>query len=443
MNRKHHRASPTRGQPALAPAAQRQPAAPAPEALAAAPMQADAAAPPQAVPASDHAPRLQPQRAFVAGLVRSPAMVAQRSRLAAAGLAPGGVMQRLSLQNTDWPKVTAMKGSAGGAGGVLFVGDGSSKGLVVKPGVPADEELAASHAHKQVSGKGGLGQWEVKSLGTRMAAGHDVAGIRIARDRVEKKLGAPLDARATTLIGQLAAGTTMIQEAAQDSESLADAMREQSPKGHITPGEERTGSSKDKVKSDSPLKPLMKDRSNFARSLGRVAATDLLLGNFDRIVGAANLENMLLNDNAKVLQPIDNTGGTAVARLLTGGGGTVASAGWTGHPLAAMFIAKDYAGIADEVWQRNPANDMTMTSMQSELLDGFEGPVGNREYNVGNAEKTAVEAKLANHIDHIKAAFADGLRRGRDELVKGGPIPTNSGVSQAAREQYAARLALI
>jgi hypothetical protein len=441
MTRTHHRTHPrvrqARPDPAdaITPAAERQ--GTGAEA-------GDRAVPLQAEADPGHPPRLQPQSAFVAGLPRSPALVAQRRRLAAAGLAPaaGGVVQRLSVQDTEWPKVTAMKGSSGGAGGVLFVGDGSSKGLVVKPGVPADEELAASHAHKQVSGKGGFGQWDVKSLATRMAVPHDVAGIRIARDRVEKKQGAPLDPRAQGLIGQVAAGTTMIQEAAQNAESLSDAMQEQSPDGHITPGEERTGSKKDKVKSDSPLKPLMKDRSNFARSLGRVAATDLLLGNFDRIVGAANLENMLLNDKEKEIRPIDNTGGTAVARLLTGGGGTVANPGWTGQPLVAMFIAKNYAGIADEVWQRGSSVD-TMTSMLGELLDGFSGTVGNRAYNVTDAEKNAVETKLANHIDHIKAAFADGLKRGRDELVKGGPIPTNSGVSQAAREQYAARLAMI
>ncbi len=356
----------------------------------------------------------------------------------------GGVVQRLKVQGTDWTRVQSITSSAAGAGGVLFFSDGRDKKLVVKPGVPGDEEMAAAHAHGAVSNIGGnFGKWKIKALSSRMATGYDVGGIRIARQRVERAPGAPLDARTGGLVDAVAAGTTLIQEAAASgSGSMADQMVEQSPAKHILAGDQRTGSDKDKVKSDSPLKPLMKNDTNFVRSLGRLAATDLLLGNFDRIVDAANLENLLLNTGKKAMHPIDNTGGTAVGRLLTGGGGPVVSAAWQGQRLGAMFIAKNYAGIAAEVWTIG-GGGAAMRSFADELLTGFLGPVGARTYNVDAAERAKAQTKLQNHLVHIQAAFAEGLQSGRDELVRAGAIPPASGVNQAARDQYVARLAVI
>ena len=232
---------------------------------------------------------------------------------------------------------------------MLFISDGTSSRLVVKPNVLADEELAAAHAHAAVSNIGGFRQWEIKGLTSRMA-GQTTSPVS-ALHAIAVQRAAPLDARTTGLIAAVAAGTTLIQEAAPGgSSSMADRMVAQSPDMHILPGEDRLTSDSDKVKKGSPLKPLMKNSTNFARSLGRLAATDLLLGNFDRIVEAANLENLLLNKDKKAIYPIDNTGGTAVARLLTGGGGLVANPGWTTHRLAALFIAGNYAAIAADVW---------------------------------------------------------------------------------------------
>jgi hypothetical protein len=375
--------------------------------------------------------------------LRSPAMVEQgRAPAPMRPRAAGGVAQRLQVEGTEWSKVQSIAASASGAGGVLFMSDGSNKKLVVKPGVPGDEEMAAAHAHVAVSDQGRFGKWKVKALGSRMAVSHDVAGIRVARQRVEAAQG-PLDARAAGLVDAVAADTTLIQQAASEgSSSMTDQMTEQSPNMHIQSGGARIGSNKDKVKPASPLKPLMDNNTDFARSLGRIAAADLLLGNFDRIVEAANLENLLLNRGKKVIHPIDNTGGAAVARLLTGGGGPVANPGWTQHRLAAMFIARDYAGIADDVWTIGHQGAAQLT-FANDLLEGFLGPMGpGRQYNVAPSERAAVSTKLQNHIQDIRDAFAEGLQAGRAELVAKGPIPAGP-VSQAAREQYAARLAII
>jgi hypothetical protein len=389
-------------------------------------------------PAGGESPRLAQQRVQLQAVAASPRQLAQRRVLDGGG---PGVVQRLSLDHPAWMAVTVITSSTDGAGGVLFCSDGSDRRLVVKPGVPADEELAAAHAHKQVSGKGGWREWEVKALGTRMADQNDVIGLVAARGRIERTNG-PLDARTQGLLGAVAVGTTMIQEAAANSTSMSGAMQDQAPDRHLQPGAERKVSKKDRVKDDSPLKALMSNGTNFARSLGRVAATDLLLGNFDRLVEAANLENLLLNTDRKLIQPIDNTGGSAVARLTTGGGGPVASAAWQAHRLVALFIARNYDGIAADVWATGPAT-AAVTTVSNELLDGFTGAVGNRQHNVDPAERQAVEAKLTAHLDHIRAAFADGLKRGRDELIAGGGLPANGGVSAPARQQYAARLAMI
>jgi hypothetical protein len=351
-----------------------------------------------------------------------------------------GVAQRLKVEGTKWTKVRSITSSAAGAGGVLFMSDGGDDRLVVKPGIPGDEEMAAAHAHAAVSDiGGGLGKWKIKALGSRMATPHDVAGIRVARQRVE--LNGALSARTAGLLDAVAAGTTLIQEAAAGgSSSMTDQMLEQSPDKHILPGAARTGSSKDKVKAGSPLKPLMKGTTNFARSLGRLAATDLVLGNFDRIVETANLENLLLNKDKKLVHPIDNTGGAATARLLAGGGGPVAKPAWTNHYLVAMFIAHNYAGIAADVWA---IGGTAMRTFSDDLLTGFIGPVATRRYNVDPSERASVQTKLGNHLVDIQTAFAEGLLSGRDELVRTGGIPVASGVSQAARDQYAARLAKI
>lgn len=347
-------------------------------------------------------------------------------------------IQRLSVANTNWTTTTHIKASDGGVGGVLFISDNTST-LVVKPGTVKDEEMIASHLHGEMSGKNK--KWQISGLETRFATLQDIMAIKHAAAHLQDKP----EGRAADLLSQLQPDTTMIQEAAQGGGGYRELLAEQATKGgHLTSGDNRTFSSKDKIKKESPLKPIIND-PGFAINLGRLAAADLFLGHFDRLMGAANLDNLLVNLTEKTIYPIDNVHEASRARFTPNpGANPITLNDWQNHPLIAKFIAQDYAGLADEAWNPNTITMDTQVKIYDDIAAGRVAQGTGAISTVDRSERTTVKAKLNKHLDTIKTNFAKGLAKGRQEIINAGQLPMNpTKWSNNSANLYNQRLALL
>ncbi|WP_055074296.1 DUF4157 domain-containing protein [Pseudanabaena sp. 'Roaring Creek'] len=349
-------------------------------------------------------------------------------------------IQRLSLHDTDWKKATRFRASEGGVGGVIFVSDNKST-LVVKPNVrEKDEEMIASHLHGSMAStkkndRGG--KWNIANLDRRFAIHKDVVGIQARASNFINDL----DARTQTLLGAVAVNTTMIQEAAQGVSGFGELMQDQTQNGgHITSANDRTFGKKDKVNKNSPLKLLTQDPS-FAIALGRLAAADIFLGNFDRIVGSANLDNLLMNMSQGKIYPIDNVDpGSRVKFTEQVGAQKITLQNWLNHPLVAMFINANYDAIAAEAWDSGHVTTNTHMKFIDEIITGEKVGANPREYNVNPNERVAVTNKLNNHLQVIMANFAQGLAIGRAEIIRTGPLQNTGQVSNDSVTLYNDRL---
>ena len=340
------------------------------------------------------------------------------------------VVQRLALNGTNWGTVTNITASAGGVGGVLFMSDATST-LVVKPNVEADEEMIASHLHGSLpqpprDNLHNASRWHISSLARRFANAADVNGIQnqIPGPVVAAATPAP---KATTLLGQVAANTTMIQEKGGDNaDTYEDLLENQKNALNIIPGATRTGKNrKDKVKDSSPIKPLTKDPS-FAIALGQLAATDIFLGNFDRLVWAANVGNLLVDRGSKTVYPIDNVDNNSTVRFTPHPGNpAITLADWRNNMYARWLVGRSWNLLADDIWE----GPLVMNNLLNDIIS-----------HTLPAESNLVRSKLTNHLNDIKKNFIEGLKLGRANIVAAGPLPVSTAWSAAARNLYNQRL---
>ncbi|OYQ62243.1 hypothetical protein B9G53_23185 [Pseudanabaena sp. SR411] len=364
-------------------------------------------------------------------------------KISSSSLSHGQTIQRLSLVNTNWEDVTNVKASEGGVGGVLFISDRRSA-LVVKPDVrQKDEEMIASHLHGAMAStnksKRG-GKWNISGLERRFATTDDVKRIKTRAYKISQDY----DDRTIRLLSSIQADTTMIQEAAKGTSGFGELLQEQAKDGgHIITGENRTIGSKAKVKKSSPLKMLTKDAS-FAISLGRLAAADIFLGNFDRIMGSANLDNLLMDVSKGKISPIDNVDPASRVKFTEDiGANPITLNDWQNHPLVAMFINGDYMSLAEEAWDSGNVTINTHMKFIDEIVTGEKVGANPREFNVDNSERVEVINKLNNHLQTIMANFAHGLAVGRQEIIKAGPLPKTGQWRDESADLYNDRLNLL
>ncbi|WP_258040743.1 DUF4157 domain-containing protein [Pseudanabaena sp. BC1403] len=361
-------------------------------------------------------------------------------KLSLSSLSHDQTIQRLSLHDTDWNKVTRFRASEGGVGGVIFVSDNKST-LVVKPNVrEKDEEMIASHLHGSMAStkkndRGG--KWNIANLDRRFAIHKDVVGIQARAAHFMDDL----DPRTLTLLEAVAVNTTMIQEAAQGVSGFGEIMQDQTKDGgHIKSANDRIISKKDKVNKNSPLKLLTQDPS-FAIALGRLAAADIFLGNFDRIVGSANLDNLLMNMSQGKIYPIDNVDPASRVKFTEQvGAQKITLQDWLNHPLVTMFIGGHYNAIATEAWDSGQNSINTHIKFIDEIITGEKAGANPREYNVNQNERVAVTNKLNNHLQVIMANFAQGLAIGRQEIINTGPLQNTGQLNNDSVTLYNDRL---
>ena len=337
-------------------------------------------------------------------------------------------LQCLTLNATNWDNVDSIKASSAGAGGVLFVDDGNGP-LVVKPNVEAEDEKIAAYLHSAIAGrirenKGlrSIDGWQIKGLKIRIADANDVQGIQAASARINAGLQGNVEqqARTTDLLGKIAAGTTMIQEAAaQPAESLAALMVKEADNHIKAPEDRRHGrSDKSKVKDTSPLKLLTKNPS-FVEALGRLTAADIVAGNGDRLIVKPNLDNFIINLGDQTIFAIDNMEQGAPLAITNS---AVSLLQWASYPAQAAFIKKDFDRLAFEAW--SPLMDKTFQgkSVTQELIEGVTNDDAARPF-VGTEQQQALVAdKLESHLKAIMKSFAKGLKDGHDLILRKGRI---------------------
>jgi hypothetical protein len=236
----------------------------------------------------------------------------------------------------------------------------------------------------------------------------------------------------------------MIQEMAKDSSGYGELLQEQAKKGgHIINPEDRKVGKSSKLKKESPLKPLTKDPS-FAIALGRLAAADIFLGNFDRIMKSANLDNLMMNFSKGKISPIDNVDPASKIRFTPDpGANNITLNDWTSYPLVDMFINGRYAQLAEEAWNPDIVTMDTYIKLFHELITGEQVGANPKEYNINPEERNAVSDKLKKHLNTIMVNFARGLAIGKSEIIKAGPIPKNGKWSNDSADLYNQRLALL
>jgi hypothetical protein len=340
------------------------------------------------------------------------------------------VVQRLALNGTNWGNVSTITASAGGVGGVLFMSDAAST-LVVKPNVEADEEMIASHLHGSLpqpprDNMHNSSRWHISSLSRRFATPADVNDIQNLIPGPVKAAATPA-AKATTLLGQIAVNATMIQEkGGGNAETYEDMLENHKNALNIIPGANRTGRNrKDKVKDTSPIKPLTKDPS-FAIALGQLAATDIFLGNFDRLVWASNIGNLLVDSGAKTVYPIDNVDNNSTVRFTPQPGNpAITLADWRNNKYVRWLVGRSWNLLADEIWE----GPLVMNNLLDDIIS-----------HTLPAESNLVRNKLTNHLSDIKKNFIEGLKLGRANIVSAGLLPISNAWSVAARNLYNQRL---
>jgi len=372
-------------------------------------------------------------------------------------------IQRLTVQDTQWQQADDIQASGGGAGGVLFINDGNGA-VVVKPGIHAAEEQLASYLHQviaQTTGNTNDG-WNIQALDVRIASPDDIVAIRQAVQRVFGQNQLP--DRVNNLINRLAAGSTMIQSPAQLSPGEEGTVGErlaqvgQSNEGHM---QSRKGG-RSKVRGNSPIKALLND-PGLSITMGRAAASDIFLGNYDRFVGNANYENWMMDTQQKRIVLIDNVVDEAKARFQPWAQGGAFDQpnqqnGWQRQEMPQFnfwsqwgpvrrIAAGEYAELAQAVWSGSLSNEAMdsglANTMLDELLEG--GTAGDNGQNfVKQEERAKIRKKLLRekHMQTLTTNFVIGLQQGIQAIIdnNNGQLPGNLPVSRGVKVMYRARI---
>jgi hypothetical protein len=347
------------------------------------------------------------------------------------------VQRQLTVHNTPWNDATSMKASSGGGGGVLIISDGANT-LAVKPQVRGIEEEIASWMHGQLPRSKKEKSWNLGSLDMRIAVADDVAGIRALQ--LAPNVQVTQSAKLNQLLQDLAPGTTMIQEfAPEGTRTFGEAMTQQvAAGGHL--GENENA----KTAKTSPLKPLL-NKPDFAQSLGKVAAADILMGNFDRLVGEANLENFMVNLDTKRIFLIDNVGGQDIEQLSGTADPRGYFLGWSRHPFVEALKRGDVDTLVKSVWEFEAGEGTEDLGAKGPfprvLVEGYRNEAGAALDFVAEEEKARLKAKLEErHLETIRENFQKGLIKGWIAITKtGGNLPPGVGNAEA-RQAFKARV---
>lgn len=324
---------------------------------------------------------------------------------------------------------------------MIFVGDPGGRTLVVKPNIRGVEERLSADLHEQMAATNQHNRWKLGRLPMRIATAADVNAIR---QRADELWVGQRPARLVTLLANLAAGSTMIQESApQGTKTLGRAMSDQTEAGgHFDTNKNQ------KVHEASPLKPLF-NKPEYAETLGRAAAADIFMGNFDRLVLLGNIENLMVNAGTQQIFLIDNIGANVSIDVFdTAGDGQAEFDAWARNLWVAAFKAGQMPQIASNAWSDIAPDLGAVETLKSMLITGHRtDQQGQHHPFLSDTDQETMTAKLAKkknkHLTTIITNFANGLTAGRARIsAVGAGLAAGAGTVKARRMAEARRLFL-
>jgi hypothetical protein len=386
-------------------------------------------------------------------------VVQQSSNNGTGSIKSGLISRKLSVQNTQWDNVRQIYSSGKGGGGVLMFADKrGERQIIAKAGVQGAEEIATATLMAGVNNskdKWNIGTPDVRVLPPNEAA---QASTQMQKRIFEGTLHYQGD-RVSKLLGDMQRGNIgdIIVTSMAKGQELGDMLTGSQNKDQITTGDQRIGSNKDKVKKDSPLKLFMDNE--FMKALGRMAAVDIFLGNWDRLADKFNPENLFVKRNTMgggQITGIDNSGEQG---MLTSQQGDVNA--WLNHAtgLPQMMINGEYVKMAhvllvtDDRGYGAGFSPILSTLMGSLLGIDTSGVDNSYDGNSNmpnirtqgginnNPQVIAVRDKLNNHMAEMSNYVAQGIEQGVRRL-KALPQPdlTNHTNGNVAQQNYLDRL---
>ena len=308
------------------------------------------------LPAASPAALLHLQRH--AGNQAVTALLQRQATQAPAGPAPT-VQRRMNWQKTDWSKAQHMDVSAGGGGGVLFVGEDGVKEVVVKPGEEmAAEGALAAHLHNEVAA-GGTGSKKGRKEGDITFSAN---GLRMPGPAEQQKIVSALTpllknvtsnpGKAKDRVDRLGDPGLLVQDLAAGRE-MQDLMK-------ALPKHQDAGKGGQQELSKSSAARIFTDPRSI-RGLGVNTGVDLFFGNKDRLF-MLNPENLVMTPYSVTF--IDNIwGGTSASGLRTiktegrwGAPDMVttrdeAMNAWKADEKTLKLAQGDYKGLAEQAWE--------------------------------------------------------------------------------------------
>lgn len=295
-----------------------------------------------------------------------------------------GRVHRLTFQNTQWSGAKTAKVSAGGGIGVLIIDDGSGP-LVVKAGeAMAPEAAVAAKLLTEASGGGGTG-WSASAPEARPVDPAEALQIHASATPL---LGTTK--REKNLMGDLAAGKGVMVFGFAKGKELQESLEESQTKKGLLGGS---------LRKDSASYALMND-PGLLRTIGRGSASDVILGNADRLVGSINFENVMLDLNAKSISFIDNVQMKMETFLRDSKDdrmtGKESFDAWVQHERTKKLAARDFKGIATDA----------MNAIGDKLLQ-----------TVSAEDKKVVQSSLKSKKSKMITWFATGLQEGHKNCL--------------------------
>ncbi|NEO86556.1 MAG: DUF4157 domain-containing protein [Spirulina sp. SIO3F2] len=369
----------------------------------------------------------------------------------------GLISRKLNVQDTQWDRVRQIYSSGKGGGGVLMFADKvGDRQIIVKPGVKGAEEMAMASLMSGVNSSNDT--WQIGTPDIRIMAPDEAQAVsqQMQKGIFQDTLVAEGD-RVSQLLGNMARGDIgdMMVTSLAKGDELGDMLADSQGQDHIKTGDKRFGTDKDKVKSDSPLKLFMDN--SFIKALGRMAAVDIFLGNWDRLADKFNPENLFIKKNMSggKITGIDNSG--EVGMLATHGG----IENWLNHltGLPQMMIAGNYEQMAHVLLVTDnrgydASNSPILQTLMQGLISGNMPGLSNRfNANEGkpqlrtdgkinrNPQVVAVREKLNAHMVEMSDYLAQGIEQGVARL-KNLPVPDLDAYQDGdlAQQNYIARL---
>ncbi|MFH7243513.1 MAG: DUF4157 domain-containing protein [Spirulina sp.] len=382
-------------------------------------------------------------------------VVQQGGNRGSGSMESGRIARKLSVQNTQWDQVRQIYSSGKGGGGVLMFADKvGDRQIIVKAGVQGAEEVATATLMAGVNKS--KDKWNIGTPDVRVLPPNEAAQASVQmQKRIFQGTVSHSGDRVSKLLMDMQRGNIgdMIVTSMAQGQELGDMLTNSQNQDHITTGDQRRVSNKDKVNDDSPLKLFMDN--DFMKALGRMAAVDIFLGNWDRLADKFNPENLFVKKSftgGGQITGIDNSGEMGMLASQQGDVNT-----WLNHStgLPQLMANGDYIKMAhillvtDDRGYSAGMSPILQTLMGSLLgvNTAFVDPSYDNNSNIpqirtqggmnNNPQVVAVRDKLNNHMVEMSTYVAQGLEQGVKRLKNLPPLDlTNLSNGALAQQNY-------